>query len=138
MRQLLLSFPLIVCGAVVAAQHPDDILGSWTPEERTSHVRIYRENQTYFGQIVWLKNDTNANGGPRTGANGEPLLNHVILRDFVFEDGEWTDGTVYDPRTGKTYYCTMELLSDDELKIRGSLDPMGWIGRTDVWIRHSD
>jgi uncharacterized protein (DUF2147 family) len=57
------------------------------------------------------------------------------LKNFVFEDGEWVDGTIYDPKTGNTYYSTIEMVNENKLEVRGSLDPFGLIGRTDTWVR---
>ena len=119
-------------------QSPDAILGKWMPDAKTSHILIYRRGDAYFGKIEWMQTLNDENGEPRKDPNGEPLLKMVILKDFVYSDGEWEGGTVYDPRTGKTYYCTMQLVSDDKLKIRGSIDPMGWLGRTETWVRHRD
>jgi uncharacterized protein (DUF2147 family) len=84
---------------------------------------------------VWLKDEVDGEGLPKKGKNGQKLMGLIILKDFVFEDDEWTDGTIYDPESGKTYYATMELDDRDELDVRGSVDPMGWIGRTDEWTR---
>src|SRR6056297_4060846 len=126
---LFLLFP-----ALVKSQQADDILGSWLTGEGRSHITIYEEGGKYFGKITWIKepNDPDTKR-PKTAKNGQPLMNLEILEDFVFEDGEWVDGTIYDPEAGKTYYCSMELDGEDKLKIRGSVDPMGWLGRTEVW-----
>lgn len=118
-----------------AGQDPDAILGKWEPDVQTSHIRIYRLGDSYFGKIEWMQILNDENGEPRKDPSGDPLLNMVILKDFIYKDGEWEGGTVYDPRTGKTYYCSMQLVEDDKLKIRGSIDPMGWLGRTETWLR---
>lgn len=119
-------------------QNPDDIIGDWMPDVRTSYIHIYREGNAYFGKIEWMQILNDENGEPRKDPDGKPLLKMVILKDFIYKDGEWEGGTVYDPRTGKTYYCSMQLVGDDKLRIRGSIDPMGWLGRTETWVRHED
>jgi len=119
------------------AQEDDDIIGIWMPSEGTSYIRIYKnkENKKYFGQIVWLKEPNDENGKPKRDPKGEPVLKMVNLKDFIFEDDEWTDGTIYDPKSGNLYYCTIEMIKKDKIEVRGSLDPFGLVGRTDVWVR---
>ncbi len=119
------------------AQQADDIIGIWMPSEGTSYIQIYKgkESEKYFGRIVWLKEPNDEKGEPRRDTNGDPILKMVNLKDFVFEEDEWTDGTIYDPKTGNLYYCTIEMPKKDKLEVRGSLDPFGIVGRTDVWVR---
>ena len=49
-------------------------------------------------------------------------------------DTKWENGTIYDPKSGNTYSCTMELDGPDKLKVRGYIG-ISLIGRTDVWTR---
>jgi uncharacterized protein (DUF2147 family) len=121
----------------LTAQEAGDIVGVWQPSEGTSYIKIFKQKgqDVYFGKIVWLKEPNDENGNPKTDKNGKPYMNMVMLRDFVFEKGVWKGGTIYDPKTGNTYYCTIELKDKDKLDVRGSIDPMGLVGRTDVWVR---
>jgi uncharacterized protein (DUF2147 family) len=89
----------------------------------------------YHGKIVWLKEPNDEEGNPKTDPDGKPMLNMLNLRDFVFEDEEWVDGTIYDPKSGNTYYSTIEMMNKNKLEVRGSLDPFGIVGRTDTWVR---
>jgi uncharacterized protein (DUF2147 family) len=120
-----------------SAQSKDEILGKWLTMEGKSHIEIYKPagKDGYFGKIVWLKEPLDENGQPKKDTNGNQVLNMVNLKNFKFESGEWVDGTIYDPESGKTYHCTMELENNDVLKVRGSVDSWGWIGRTDTWTR---
>lgn len=119
------------------AQKADDIIGIWMPSEGTSYIQVYKnkENSKYFGRIVWLKEPNDEAGQPKTDPEGELMLKMVNLKDFVFDDDQWTDGTIYDPKSGNLYYCTIEMPKKDRLEVRGSLDPFGIVGRTDVWVR---
>ena len=119
------------------AQKADDIIGLWMPSEGTSYIQIYQneDNKKYYGRIVWLKEPNDESGKPKTDPEGRPTLKMVNLKDFIFEDGEWTDGTIYDPKSGNLYYCTIEMPKKDKIDVRGSLDPFGLVGRTDVWVR---
>lgn len=106
-------------------------------QEGLGEIKIYHKEGTdlFYGKIVWLKDPVDEKGNPIKDAKGTPVLNLVNLKDFVFEDGEWVDGTIYDPETGDTYYCTISMENSDKLKVRGSIDPLGWIGKTKYWDR---
>ena len=114
-----------------------DIVGIWKPSEGTAYVKIFKEKgkDVYHGKIVWLREPNDENGNPKTDPNGKPIMNMINLRDFVFDEDEWVDGTIYDPKIGSTYYCAIEMLNNNKLEVRGSLDPFGLVGRTDTWVR---
>ncbi len=61
------------------------------------------------------------------------LKDLVMLTDFVYEDGEWTDGKIYDPKSGKTYSSTIKL-QGNTLSLRGYVG-ISLLGRTSVWTR---
>ena len=65
------------------------------------------------------------------------LVNSKLCFDSgcVFDEDEWIDGTIYDPKVGSTYYCSIEMPNKNKLEVRGSLDPFGLVGRTDTWVR---
>ena len=132
---LTLTFSLISLSS--GAQNASDIIGIWLTQEEEAKIEIYQnsDEETYSGKIIWLKVPNGEDGNPKTDENGKPVLNMVNLKNFVFDDGEWIDGTIYDPKSGSTYYCAITLESTDELKVRGSVDPMGWIGKTNYWTR---
>lgn len=122
--------------AAIFAQDADDIIGLWETSKKGSHIEIYKKGDEYFGKVAWLKEPNDPETGkPKTDDNGDLILNMEILKEFSFDDDEWEDGTIYDPESGKTYYCSMEFDDDGKLKIRGSVDPMGWLGRTEIWTR---
>jgi uncharacterized protein (DUF2147 family) len=59
----------------------------------------------------------------------------VILNDFVFDgDATWENGTIYDPREGKTYSCKITLKNKDNINIRGFIG-LSLFGRTEMWTR---
>ena len=73
---------------------------------------------------------------PDAKLKSRPVQNLEILTDFVYEadDNEWTDGEIYDPKTGKTYSCYMVLNNPNELKVRGYIG-FSMIGKTNIWTR---
>jgi uncharacterized protein (DUF2147 family) len=56
----------------------------------------------------------------------------LILKAFKKTgDGEYEDGTIYDPKNGKTYSCTMKL-KDNVLDVHGYI-MISLIGRSEKW-----
>lgn len=124
-------------------QGADAIIGKWLNEDKDAHVQIYLENGKYFGKIVWLQEPNEpATGLPKLDDENEdeslrsrPVMGLVLLKDFVYDgDGEWEDGTIYDPKNGSTYSCYMNFDDDGTLKIRGYIG-FSWIGRNTYWTR---
>lgn len=121
-----------------AQANPDAILGIWFNEEKDAKIKVYKENGKFYGKIVWHKT------GPDISAydenNPDPALQTrkkvglVILTDFEFDDGQWEDGDIYDPKKGKTYSCVIKLEKDGSLHVRGYIG-ISIIGRTTYWTK---
>ena len=62
-------------------------------------------------------------------------LGMVIMNNFVFDgDDTWEDGTIYDPKNGKTYSCKAERDAKGNLDIRGYFG-ISLLGRTTHWTK---
>lgn len=123
------------------AQGEDAIIGTWLNTEKDGRIEIYKSGNEFFGKIVWLQ-DPNENGKPVVDSNNpdeslssRPILGLPLLEGFTFEDGVWEDGTIYDPKSGKTYSCVMKLKGDDTLEVRGYVG-VSMFGRTVLWSRY--
>jgi len=126
----------------------DDILGQWNTAQGRSRVEVYKCTDRYCGRIVWLKepvypaDDAKGMAGkpkvdrenPDPALRSQPLEGLQILRDFRYDDGQWLDGTIYDPREGKTYRCKIKLGDDGKLKVRGYIG-ISLFGKTTEWTR---
>jgi uncharacterized protein (DUF2147 family) len=114
----------------------DDILGEWLSAKKDSKVLIFKQGKKYYGRLTW------GTGGPEKDVNNpKPELRNrdviglVILNDFIYEqENSWEDGTIYDPREGKTYSCKMTIKEKDKLNIRGYVG-ISILGRTETWTR---
>lgn len=121
---------------------PDDVVGTWLTGEGTAKVQIYKENGKYFGKIVWLREPNNEQGKPKVDSNNpenklktQPILGLVNLKDFKYAgENVWEDGTIYDPKKGKTYSSIMTLTDPNTLDVRGYIG-ISLIGRSDTWKR---
>lgn len=142
---LLALFILPVTNSFSQEVVQHDVLGIWLNADKDAHVQIYKEKDEYFGKIVWLKTpDDKETGEPRTDVHNpdaelqkRPVMGLLLLSGLEFDDDEWDDGTIYDPKSGKTYSCYMEFPDDDnldKLKIRGYIG-VSLIGRTTYWTR---
>jgi uncharacterized protein (DUF2147 family) len=113
-----------------------------------SQVQIFKAtNGKYYGKIVWLK-EPNKNGKPKvddknpdTKLQSRPIIGLQILKDFTYNasDNEWSEGTIYNPSSGKTYNCYMNFETATRLKIRGYIGAswMG-LGKTAYWVKEAN
>ena len=46
-------------------------------------------------------------------------------------------GTIYDPKSGKTYDCYAWMESDDVLQLKGYVVGIKWLGKKTAWSRTS-
>ena len=113
--------------------NPDAILGIWYNEEKDGKIKIYKEDGKFFGKIVWHKTGPDISAydvkNPDPELRTQKKVGLVILKNFEFDDGEWDDGKIYDPKNGKTYSCIIKLQDDGSLYVRGYIG-FSLIGRT--------
>jgi uncharacterized protein (DUF2147 family) len=123
------------------SQTSDAILGKWINSSGEAHIDISKKGDKFFGKIVWLKAPKDEKGqakldvkNPEANLKTRPILGLEMLKDFVYDDGKWVDGKIYDPKTGKTYSCNMNIKSNGDLNVRGYIG-ISLIGRSDTWKR---
>lgn len=139
MHKVLVTLMLFFASTVTAwAAGADDIIGVWKTKEGKSHVTVSKDGNKYVGNISWLKEPNGKDGKPVTDKNNpdednhnRPILGLQILSDLEFDDGEWEDGEIYDPKTGKTYNCKA-WLEGGKLKLRGFIG-FALLGQTTEW-----
>ncbi|WP_027385638.1 DUF2147 domain-containing protein [Chryseobacterium gregarium] len=134
MKKLLLTFVLSLFGVMSFAQ----IEGKWkTIDDETkqakSIVEIYKKGDQYYGKISQLLiKPANANCTECKGdRKGKPILGLEIIRGLKKEGDEFTGGTITDPKSGKTYRCTVTR-SGDKLNVRGYMG-VSMFGRSQTW-----
>lgn len=129
--------------AVSASAQIDKIVGKWkTIDDKDgsekSIVTIYKgSNGKYYGKVEKLFKEPNKKCDDCTGVNkGKPIAGMVVLSDMIEKDGTLTGGTILDPANGKVYKCNITFdAKSGKLKVRGSLDKKGMIGRTQTWVK---
>jgi uncharacterized protein (DUF2147 family) len=121
MKRLLLLLITLLASQTILAQSSDQIAGTWITENEKAHVEIFKRSGQYFGKIVWVEelddststatsNDSNSN------LSRESALGTILLSDVSFNKGKW-QGTLYIPKKDREVKCTLELVSEDKLKI---------------------
>lgn len=145
MKKLIL-FTLVACFLSVAgfAQNgADAITGVWFNKDKDAKIQIYKKGAEYFGKIIWLKNAKNDQGqdrkddkNPDDNLKKRTISGLEILKSFKYDGDEekWSEGTIYDPKSGKTYSCKITLKDKNNMNVRGFIG-VSLIGRTDVWTR---
>jgi uncharacterized protein (DUF2147 family) len=135
---------IFVCMTVMLASlatYAQDVVGKWKLEDGTAIVEVYKQGDAFNGKIVWLQNPTEADGTPAKDDNNpdaklrsRQLIGLNMLSGLKKTGTEYSGGSIYDPGNGKTYNCSMKV-EGDVLKVRGSLDKRGLLGRTMDWFR---
>jgi uncharacterized protein (DUF2147 family) len=116
-------------------------IGTWTNEEKEARFEIYKCGENLCGKIIWLKEPT-LNGKPKVDSknpderlHNRPIMGMVFLKDFVQEDEKkWDNGTIYDPKSGKTYSCYMKLIGKEQMEVKGYIG-ISLVGRSQLWTR---
>ena len=146
--KLLLISLVFIIGALpkVSAQDEDKVIGYWLTQYEDSQVKIFKaKNGKYYGNVKWLEKPNNDDGTPRLDDKNEneklqdkPILGLQILKAFEYDkdDKEWIDGTIYDPKNGKTYKCFMWFEEGDNatLHVKGFIG-FSLLGREVEWTR---
>ena len=112
------------------------IVGDWLTESKDAHIRFsLAPDGTYMGVISWSttperKDDHNKDPKLRDRL----LLGLVIMWHLRYDDGEYVDGSVYDPENGSTFRMKATVTAPDSLKVRGFLG-IALFGQNQTWTR---
>lgn len=141
MKKLFLIALIFISSQLFAAFSPDDIIGVWKDGQGKGQVQIYKHNGRYYGKIIWLKNPKDENGKPKVDRKNpnpnlrtKPIIGLVMLKDFRYDEDEWSDGHIYNPSDGKEYKAYMKLRDKNTLSVRGYVG-ISLLGKTDTWTR---
>lgn len=123
------------------AQHAE-LVGTWFTEEKRAKVDVYPCADKFCGKIIWMDEPNEPDGTPKRDNENpeEELRNRTILGLQILSELQpesskvWEDGEIYDPESGNTYSCYVELVDKNKLKLRGYLG-FSLLGRTSYWTR---
>lgn len=140
-KVIVLTVLLFTAAIKLFAQDADAVKGIWLNSEKDAKVEIYKSGDKYFGKITWLKDANEADGktpkkdskNPNERLRTRTVVNLTIISGLRYDDGEWTGGELYDPKSGKTVNAKMKL-KGSQLEIRGYVgSPM--FGKSSVWTK---
>jgi uncharacterized protein (DUF2147 family) len=146
MKYLLSVIAMIALAFGAQAQNnADDVVGTWLNGEGTGKIEIYKTVAgTYAGKIVWLKEPIDPETGkpkldkrnPDKTKQTVATLGLINMKGFKFDtdDKNWTGGTIYDPKKGKTYSCKITMTNKNSIDVRGYIG-ISLLGRTDTWTK---
>lgn len=126
---------ILALAAPLSAAEPID--GLWTTAEKTGQVRIADCGGTRCGRLAKFlvvppqgadQRDTN---NPDKALRTRRLLGLPILTGFRPDGAVWR-GTIYDPKSGKSYRAILKRAGRDRLEVKGCIGPFC---QTQVWRR---
>ncbi|MGD9842004.1 MAG: DUF2147 domain-containing protein [Steroidobacteraceae bacterium] len=136
---VLLVLSLVGSAAIAAEEAQTKVLGNWLTAPKDGIIQIsHAADGSLQGRIV---------GGNQPGKldakNPDPDKRNQVLRGQVNMaglkydgDSKWSGGTIYDPNSGSTYKCKLDLLADGTLKVRGYIG-FALLGKTQLWTRYT-
>lgn len=123
----------------------DRVTGFWLTEDKDSQVEIIKKaDNKYYGRVVWLEEPLNEQGRPKVddknpdrSMHTTPIMGLEMLKGFTYNasKNEWSGGTIYDPKNGKTYSAYMRLDGNNTLIVKGYVMGMRFLGRETEWTR---
>jgi uncharacterized protein (DUF2147 family) len=139
-RSGALTLLLGVALAILASDEKQSrILGNWLTEPKDGIIQIsVAAGGTYEGRIVGGSHPGRVDErNPDASQRGKPLRGQVILHELHYDgDGKWSGGTIYEPDSGRTYKCLVELIAPDSLKVRGYIG-ISMLGKSQIWTRYT-
>jgi len=128
--------------SLVFSQNADKILGKWKNEKGDHIIEIYKNNDLYYGKIVWLKDSEKGRGdqrvdlkNPNTALENRKIIGIDYLLSFAyFTDRKvWKNGRIYNYETGNTYDGKITINSKGEIELTGYYGILWFLGRTKIY-----
>lgn len=122
--------------ALDTAQPEEAILGEWWTPGKEGRMRFVKtKSGRYEAIVVWgIEPELRDTKNPDPKLRNRKITGSVLIWHLKYEDGEYVDGYVYNPRDGNTYHMKAKLLGKNTLKIRGYL-AVPLLGQSQEWTR---
>ena len=135
MKKILFALMAVLISSLSFAQ----IEGKWkTIDDETgkekSVVEIFKKSDgKYYGKISQLLQAPEHSTCVKCtdDRKNKPLVGLEIIRGLKKDGDEFSGGTITDPKSGKTYKCTIKK-DGDKLNVRGYVG-FSLIGRSQTW-----
>ncbi|PBQ32376.1 hypothetical protein CNR22_11540 [Sphingobacteriaceae bacterium] len=114
---LLIFFCLYTVSSCLAQNKGDQLIGKWMDSKHQMLVNCYKENGKYFAKVLWVQNLKDP--GKPLPKERQHWINMVAMKNFEYKNGEWTNGTIYQPKTDKTYCAFITPVNENTIKVTG-------------------
>ena len=127
---------------LVNSYQTNQIEGVWITQDdetgkKKSEVLLYKNEGKLYGKILnlLLEEDKGKLCVNCKGENKNLAIEGMVIVEGLKLNGKtWEEGTILDPKSGKTYSCYITFENDNTLKVRGYIG-FSLLGRTQKWIR---
>jgi len=127
---------------LVNSYQTNQIEGVWITQDdetgkKKSEVLLYKNEGKLYGKILnlLLEEDKGKLCVNCKGENKNLAIEGMVIVEGLELNGKtWEEGTILDPKSGKTYSCYITFENDNTLKVRGYIG-FSLLGRTQKWIR---
>lgn len=106
LRKLFFLTVIFTTSSAFAQTKSDDILGTWLTSDGERKISVYKQNEKYFGKIIWVKN-----------SDKKDEVGKIVMKDLEFSKGEYDDGSFIMPMEKHSADCTAILKKSNVLQI---------------------
>jgi uncharacterized protein (DUF2147 family) len=138
MKKIIILPLFFFHASITQVLSPDNITGIWITDSKEAKIKIYKSGDTYYGQVIWLKEPNDAYGHPKKDIHNpdprkrdDPALGMLVLKNLIYQSGVWS-GIVYGPKRGKEAECELRLKGNDTLE---GTAHYGLLSGTRIWTR---
>jgi uncharacterized protein (DUF2147 family) len=125
--------------SLIAQNNQDAIIGTWETDAKDAQMEIFKSGDYYFGKLLWGNKVVETDGktskkdtkNPDVKLRTRNIIGIVNLTGLKFDDGDYLDGKIYDPPSGKTYDCKA-WMKNGRLHLRGYIG-LSMLGQTAIW-----
>lgn len=124
----IITFLILIPMAFLRAEDKDKInsvQGVWLAEGGNVKFKVYEREGKIYGSIHWIKKVHEGgqvmldHKNPNPSLRGRNVVGMEVLKGFEYTGkNTYKNGTIYDPESGKTYKCLINL-DGDIARVRG-------------------
>jgi len=139
-RNLIIILLLVIFPISTNAQSfkADDIVSIWLSADKNGEIDIYKKGNKFYGKLIKVYDNKGIEKdikNPNKSKRNREVIGLIILTNFQYTgDGEWDDGKIYDPDTGNTYSCFIEMQNKNTIEVTGYIG-FSLFGRTEKWTK---
>jgi len=135
MKLLVTLSALAVAFQATASGVSPGVVGLWKTADDEGLVRIEACGPAICGRVVGDPPPQTNVGARNPDTHDQAVDGQLIMRLKPLGPGQWGDGWIHNPDTGKTYKASITLTPDGRLRLRGCI--VVPLCRTQTWTRAS-